>query len=251
VIPVFNERNTLPKVVVAVANALPAVDKQVIIVDDGSVDGTREWLMDAALDGVECRAVVATNAGRLEFVQDGETCRISIVVCFHESNRGKGGALQTGLALATNDVIVIQDADLEYDPTDWGEMFNLIVERKVADVVYGSRFFGRAHRSLYYHHYLGNRVLSVVFNLLYNQTLNDIEVCYKMFTREVLQTLRLTAFDFGIEVQISAQIALHRRWRIYEVGISYYGRSYAEGKKINWKDGIKALGYLIRFRVAP
>lgn len=235
----------------AVAKSLPKVDKQIIIVDDGSTDGTREWLIKAALDGATCGGVSINQVGLFDLIPAGDESRITFAVSFHRANRGKGGALQTALALATGDVIVIQDADLEYDPADWTQMFSLIAERNVADVVYGSRFFGKAHRSLYYHHYLGNRLLSWLFNVLYNQTLNDIEVCYKMFTREVLQSLRLTAEDFGIEVQISAQIALARRWRIYEVGISYYGRSYAEGKKINWKDGVKALTYLLRYWAAP
>jgi len=143
---------------------------------------------------------------------------------------------------------VIQDADLEYDPEDWREMYRLIADRRVADVVYGSRFYGRPHRALYFHHYLANRVISFLFNAMYDQTLTDIEVCYKMFTREVLDTLRITADDFGFEVQFSAQVARARRWRIYEMGISYYGRTYLEGKKINWKDGVKALWYLLKYR---
>jgi glycosyltransferase involved in cell wall biosynthesis len=176
---------------------------------------------------------------------------VRFLVDFHEKNRGKGGALQTGLGRATGDVIVIQDADLEYDPADWASMWDLIVKRDIADVVYGSRFYGRPHRSLNYHHYMGNRIISLIYNVLYNQTLTDVEVCYKMLRREVLDTLKLTALDFGIEVQISAQIALARRWRIYEVGISYYGRTYEEGKKINWRDGVKALWYLVRYRLFP
>ncbi len=127
-------------------------------------------------------------------------------------------------------------------------MYALIAERGVADVVYGSRFYGNPHRSLYFHHYLANRFISLVFNLLYNQTLHDIEVCYKMFRREVLEGISLTCNDFGFEVEFSAAIARARKWRIYETGISYYGRTYMEGKKINWKDGLKALYYLIRFR---
>jgi hypothetical protein len=130
-------------------------------------------------------------------------------------------------------------------------MLPLIVDRKVADVVYGSRFYGRPHRSLYYHHYMGNRIISILFNILYNQMLTDIEVCYKMFTREVLQALELTTEGFGFEIEISAQIALARRWRIYEVGISYFGRTYEDGKKVNWQDGVKALAYLIKFRTWP
>jgi glycosyltransferase involved in cell wall biosynthesis len=191
---------------------------------------------------------------------DGELCLsrqgaqdnggFSVAVFFHDRNRGKGAALRTGFAHVNGDVVVIQDADLEYDPGDWSLMLPLIVERQVADVVYGSRFFGRPHRSLYYHHYIGNRIISIMFNILYNQMLSDVEVCYKMFRREVLQELDLTANDFGFEIEISAQIALARHWRIYEVGITYFGRTYEEGKKINWRDGIKALGYLFKFRLA-
>src|SRR3984957_7041564 len=172
-------------------------------------------------------------------------------VVFHSRNKGKGGAIQTAMRAATGAVLVIQDADLEYDPDDWKVMYALIADKKVADVVYGSRFYGKPHRSLYFHHYLANRLISLVFNLLCNQTLTDIETCYKMFTREVLATLNITANDFGIEVQISAQIALARKWRIYETGISYYGRTYHEGKKINWRDGLKAVWYLIRYRISP
>jgi hypothetical protein len=148
-------------------------------------------------------------------------------------------------------VLVIQDADLEYDPDDWREMYDLIVAKKVADVVYGSRFYGKPHRSLYFHHYLANRLISLIFNILCNQTLTDIETCYKMFTREVLNSLNITSNDFGIEVQISCQIALAHKWRIYETAIHYYGRTYHEGKKINWKDGLKALWYLVRYRFNP
>ena len=167
---------------------------------------------------------------------------------YHERNRGKGAAVRSALAAATGDVIVIQDADLEYDPNDWAEMYALIAIRKIADVVYGSRFYGRPHRSLYFHHYVANRLISFLFNVLYNQTLTDVEVCYKMFTRDVRDSLRLTCNDFGFEIQISAQVSLARKWRIYETGISYYGREYQEGKKIGWKDGVKALWYLVRFR---
>jgi len=249
VIPAYNERHTIGPCLVKVAAALPAVDKEIIIVDDCSRDGTREWLK-AHVDGLDVRdaALELDAAGNLHVVAGAASfaCRVLL----HEHNRGKGGALQTGFAATSGDVIVIQDADLEYDPQDWTGMFALIAERRVADVVFGSRFYGNPHRALYFHHFMAIRLISFLFNALYNQTLTDIEVCYKMFTREVLETLRLTANDFGIEVQFSAQVALARRWRIYEMGISYYGRTYEEGKKINWKDGVKALWYLFRFRLS-
>jgi glycosyltransferase involved in cell wall biosynthesis len=172
-----------------------------------------------------------------------------VEVIFHDVNKGKGASLRTAFAVVTGDVIVIQDADLEYDPNDWLTMYDLIAVRKVADVVYGSRFYGRPHRSLFYHHYLANRLISVLFNICFNQTLTDIETCYKMMTCEVLRSLRLTANDFGIEVEISAQIAKQPKLRICELGISYYGRTYAEGKKVDWKDGLKALWYVVKFRL--
>ena len=194
------------------------------------------------------KAVQVNSASDLEFSSgDGEP-EISFRVIYHDVNAGKGGALRTGFAKLTGDVAVIQDADLEYDPNDWLAMYDLIANRKVADVVYGSRFYGRPHRSLYYHHYLANRLISVLYNILYNQALSDIETCYKMMRREVLQSLHLTSSDFGIEVELSARIAQQRSLRIYELGICYYGRTYQEGKKINWKDGVKALWYLIRFK---
>jgi glycosyltransferase involved in cell wall biosynthesis len=254
IVPVYNERHTLGHVLAQVSRALPGVSKEIVIVDDCSTDGTREWLRStfgeqprgaSAIEADPSGEITLTPSGHGPGVQD---LGVIVRTAYHERNSGKGAALQSGLAIATGDVLVIQDADLEYDPEDWAEMYDLIAVRKVADVVYGSRFYGRPHRSLYFHHYLGNRVISLLFNALYNQTLTDIEVCYKMFTREVKDSLRITCNDFGFEVQISAQISLARRWRIYEVGIRYFGRTYAEGKKINWKDGLKALWYLLRFR---
>ena len=249
VIPAYNERETIADCLVAVASAIPQVTKEIVIVDDCSSDGTREWLRENASD-LEGRgqALKRADDGSLELCPGAS--EFTIRVLYHETNRGKGGALQTGFAAATGDVVVVQDADLEYDPNDWEAMFALINDRKVADVVYGSRFYGRAHRALYFHHYMANRLISFLFNLLYNQQLTDIEVCYKMFTREVLDSLAISANDFGVEVQFSAQVALAKRWRIYEIGISYYGRTYDEGKKINWKDGVKALWYLLKYRVS-
>jgi glycosyltransferase involved in cell wall biosynthesis len=253
IMPAYNECETIHRILPLVFAALPTVQKQLVIVDDCSHDGTRAWLQERfsrtprALAGVEL-----DEAGGLRLIDaaDADTAPLTIELMLHDVNQGKGAALRTGFACVRGDVVVIQDADLEYDPADWAEMWNLIVERGIADVVYGSRFFGRPHRSLLFHHYLGNRIISTLFDLLYDQLLTDIEVCYKMFTRQVLDSLCLTANDFGFEVQFSAQVALARRWRIYELGISYYGRTFEEGKKINWRDGLKALWYVLRFRVA-
>jgi glycosyltransferase involved in cell wall biosynthesis len=251
VIPVFNELPTIGRILIEVASALPEVPKQIVIVDDRSSDGTSDWLKKNLDQSGSWRRLSLNAGGGLELSADDphNHAGISFTVLFHERNKGKGAAVRTGLTSASGDVVVIQDADLEYDPNDWSRMLPLIVERKVADVVYGSRFFGEPHRSLYFHHYLGNRLISFLFNLLYDQMLSDIEVCYKMFTKEVLNELRLTSDGFGVEIEISAQIARARRWRIYEVGISYYGRTYDEGKKINWRDGLKALVYLVKFRI--
>jgi len=252
VIPVYNEVSTIGRMILEVVRAVPEIPKQIVIVDDSSSDGTSEWVRRnlAHAEGV-WRGVSLNGGGELDLSADGSQNDggFSFTILFHERNRGKGAAVRTGFARASGDVIVIQDADLEYDPNDWSRMLPLIVDRKVADVVYGSRFYGRPHRSLYFHHYMGNRLISFLFNLLYDQMLSDIEVCYKMFTSEVLNGLKLTSDDFGLEIEISAQIARARRWRIYEVGISYYGRTYDEGKKINWLDGLKALVYLFKFRI--
>jgi len=247
IVPVYNERQGVAETLSAILKSLPSVSKEVIVVDDGSTDGSAEWLRSASHDGSWLAGQHEQFDPDLPRPNRAAAC-FSIRVHYHARNLGKGAALQSGLALATGDVIVIQDADLEYDPADWETMYDLIAVRRVADVVYGSRFYGRPHRSLYYHHYLANRLISILFNALYNQTLTDVEVCYKMFTRPVAASLALTCNDFGVEIQLSAQIALARRWRIYEVGVSYYGRTYAEGKKINWRDGIRALWYLVRFR---
>ncbi len=239
VIPAYNEIATIEPVLRAVAAALPDVVKQIVVVDDGSTDGTRDWLRSAI--GTPDAAFARDLAG-------GAPAPLEFHLVLHEHNHGKGGALRSGFAACRGDVVVVQDADLEYDPADWQPMWALIADRKVADVVYGSRFYGRPHRSLNFHHFLGNKTISWLFNLLYNQTFTDIEVCYKMLRAEVLHGMTLCSDDFGIEVEISARIARARRWRIYELGITYYGRTYAEGKKINWRDGVKALWYILKFR---
>jgi len=248
-IPIYNEITTIAEVLERVAGVLPQVEKERVLVDDGSNDGTREWLNKTF--GPPAREAELASGGSASAITRSLQAGLDVKLVFHDRNKGKGGAIQTAMRACSGDVIVIQDADLEYDPHDLVEMYDLIATRRVADVVYGSRFWGRPHRSLFFHHYIGNRLISTFFNILYNQTLSDIEVCYKMFTRPVLETLNITSNDFGFEVQISAQIALHRRWRIYETAISYFGRTYAEGKKINWKDGVKGLWYVAKFRFAP
>lgn len=249
VIPVYNELTTLGRVLTRVAAALPTVDKQIFIVDDGSTDGTAQWLRANFPEGPRQGTHIALSAENDIVVTSDELGpRIEINAHFLTANRGKGTALRTGFAQATGDIVVIQDADLEYDPQDWAQMYDLIAVKSVADVVFGSRFYGRPHRALYFYHYLANKLISRLFNFLNDQALTDIEVCYKMMRTEVLHSLRLSAEDFGIEIEIATQIARARKWRIYEVGIAYYGRTYAEGKKIGWKDGVKAIWYLIKYR---
>jgi glycosyltransferase involved in cell wall biosynthesis len=233
-IPVYNERRLLPELLLKLSKALPAVDKEVILVDDGSTDGTREWIRDT----------LAGANGPIDPYH-----RLPVRVIFHERNQGKGAAIRTAIRAAQGDAMAIQDADLEYDPADLMPMWRLIEEGH-ADVVYGSRFYGRPHRCLYFHHYFANKLISMLFSVLYNQILSDLEVCYKMFRREVLQYLSLRSNDFGFEIEFSANVARARRLRIYEIGISYFGRTYSEGKKISWKDGVKALWYVFRFRFA-
>ena len=255
IIPVYNEIETIEKILQKIVGVMPDVPKEIVMVDDGSRDGTREWLAETFGDP-EQHPVKAyldqTHNFRLLPLEDnpamdlpGPICEVNVI--FHRQNQGKGGALKTAFAAATGDVLIIQDADLEYDPDDWLPMWRLIQQDR-ADVVFGSRFYGNPHRVLYFHHYLGNKVITSLIDLICNINLSDIEVCYKMFRREVLEGLRLTCNDFGFEVEFTMKVTRSpRRWRIYEVGVSYYGRTFAEGKKINWRDGVKALGYIAKF----
>ncbi|QDU44415.1 Undecaprenyl-phosphate 4-deoxy-4-formamido-L-arabinose transferase [Symmachiella dynata] len=227
VIPIYNERNTLMTLVDCV-RAVP-IRKELILVDDGSTDGTIELLKS-----LESQA------------NDDDSNRLQIK--YHEVNRGKGAALRTGFESATGDVIVVQDADLEYDPSEFPRLLQPILTGK-ADVVYGSRFLGDyAHRVLYYWHYMGNQVLTTLSNCFTNLNLTDMETCYKLFRREVLQEILPTLKQdrFGFEPEITAKIA-RRDLRIYELSISYNGRPYAEGKKIGWRDGVKALWCIVRY----
>ena len=222
VIPVYNEVSTIETVVKRV-RAVP-IEKELIIVDDGSTDGTLE-----KLDAVE----------RLDDVR----------VVRHERNQGKGAALRDGFGLATQDIVVVQDADLEYDPEDYHRLIQPILDGK-ADVVYGSRFIGgRSHRVLYFWHSMGNRFLTLLSNMFTNLNLTDMETCYKMFRREVLQLIEVEEDRFGFEPEITAKVVKIPGVRVYEVGISYAGRTYQEGKKIGWRDGLHAVWCIIKYNL--
>jgi glycosyltransferase involved in cell wall biosynthesis len=225
VIPIYNEESTLRQLLDQVLAVDLGVEKELILVDDCSTDGTATLLRTLQEEHPEW------------------------VVLFHEVNRGKGAALRTGFARATGDMVVIQDADLEYDPRDIGKLLEPVLDGH-ADVVYGSRFLGGGpHRVVYFWHAMGNRLLTLLSNMMTDLTLTDMEVCYKMFRREVLEGLVIREDRFGFEVEITAKIARGKRWRVYEVPISYYGRSYAEGKKITWRDGVRALWCILKYRV--
>ena len=220
VMPVFNEAGTILTIVKRVQNV--AIEKEIIIVDDCSTDGTRELL----------RGV----------------CDANVRVFYHEKNQGKGAALRTGLSQITGDICVIQDADLEYNPEEYHRLLKPILDGR-ADVVYGSRFLSSdEHRVLLFWHSVGNKFLTLLSNMFTNLNLTDMETCYKMFRAEVIKGLRLEQDRFGFEPEFTAKIA-RGRWKIYEIGISYSGRDYMEGKKIGWKDGVAALWCILKYRV--
>lgn len=224
VIPVYNEVNTLEEVLDVINSVDVGIDKEIVLVDDYSQDGTRDLLMRISSD------------------------KPGISVSFHESNQGKGAALRTGFKKASGDIILIQDADLEYDPNEYPQLLAPIINER-ADVVYGSRFLGGgAHRIVYYWHYLGNRFLTTCSNMMTNLNLTDMEVCYKVFRKEILDSVHLRENRFGFEVEITAKISRIKDIRIYEVPISYYGRTYDEGKKITWKDGVRAMWCILKYR---
>jgi glycosyltransferase involved in cell wall biosynthesis len=222
VVPCYNERQTIAELIQAVRRS-PVGTVELIVVDDCSKDGTREWLQ-------------GPGAGAAD------------KILFHEKNQGKGAALRTGIRAATGDIVIIQDADLEYDPAEYPALIEPILREK-ADVVFGSRFeSGRPHRVVYFWHMVGNRFLTLLSNMFTNINLSDMESCYKVFRREIIQSITIEENRFGFEPEITAKVA-RRGCRIYEVGISYFGRSYAEGKKIGWKDGVRAFYVILKYNL--
>jgi len=228
VIPVYNERATVEELLQRVAAApLPAgLETEIVVVDDGSTDGTRELL----------RELGTRAAPPFRLVEQ-------------PVNRGKGAALAAGFRHATGDLVLVQDADLEYSPRDYPILLQPILDGE-ADVVYGSRFLGGPHRVLFFWHYVGNRFLTTLSNMFTDLNLSDMETCYKVFRAEVLQGMELRSQRFGIEPELTARVA-RAQVRIYEVPISYHGRTYAEGKKIGWRDGFAAIWAIVRYNLAP
>ena len=222
VIPCYNEQATICSLVEAVRNS-PIPNKEIVIVDDGSTDGVQEVLKR-----------------KIE--------PLGIKVIYHAKNQGKGAALRTGFAAVAGDIVIVQDADLEYDPREYLTVIQPILDGK-ADVVFGSRFLGSsAHRVLYFWHSIGNRFLTFCSNMFTNLNLTDMETCYKAFRREIIQSIQIEEDRFGFEPEITAKVA-QKACRIYEVGISYTGRTYKEGKKIGWKDGFRALWCILKYNV--
>jgi glycosyltransferase involved in cell wall biosynthesis len=220
VIPVYNEKNTIEELIRRVQEVDVSLNKEIIIVDDGSNDGTPEILKSLKQPDIK--------------------------VVYHNSNQGKGAALHTGFSEAEGDIILVQDADLEYDPKEYPKLLEPILDGR-ADAVYGSRFLGGPHRVLYFWHYIGNRFLTALSNMLSNLNLSDMETCYKVFKKDILDRITLKSKRFGFEPEITLKLAKLNA-RIYEVPISYSGRDYSEGKKIGWRDGLAALYHIIRYR---
>jgi len=220
VIPVYNEASTIRKIVSAVKEA-PIARKEIIVVDDNSTDGTRQIIRD-------------------------ELAPVVDKVLFHDRNQGKGAALRSGFAVASGDIVIVQDADLEYDPQEYPKLVRPILLRN-ANVVYGSRFKGGdAHRVVYFWHMIANKILTLSINALIDLNLTDMETCFKAFERSVIQSINIKESRFGVEPEITAKLA-RRKYVFYEVGISYYGRTYAEGKKISYKDAIRAMYCIFRY----
>jgi glycosyltransferase involved in cell wall biosynthesis len=220
VMPVYNEKDTIQKIIPRVLNVDVGLEKELVIVDDFSQDGTRDIL-------------AKLNDPRIK-------------VHFHPKNMGKGSALQTGFAKASGEIVLVQDADLEYDPNEYPNLLQPVLDGR-ADVVYGSRFLSGPHRVLFFWHYLGNKMLTTFSNMLSNLNLTDMETCYKVFKKDILDAIHLKSKRFGFEPEVTIKIA-KMKVRIYEVPISYSGRDYSEGKKIGWKDGFAAIFHIIRYK---
>lgn len=223
IIPVFNELATIESLISKVEAVDLKLEKEIVLIDDASTDGTTQ--------------LIENNFNTSRFIKK-----------YHQTNQGKGAALRTGFSCATGDIIIIQDADLEYDPEEYPKLLAPILSGK-ADVVYGSRFMGGdAHRVLYFWHYAGNRFLTLISNIFTNLNLSDMETCYKVFRKSVIERLTITENRFGFEPEITAKIA-KLNCRVYEVGISYSGRTYNEGKKIGWRDGVRAIICIIKYNL--
>lgn len=234
----YNERNFIEEILRRVQAV--GVAYEIVVVDDGSTDGTREWLteMHRLQQAGETEAEILEGRARLRL---GE-----IRFLFQERNMGKGAALRLGFAEASGDILLVQDADLEYDPREYAKLIEPILDGR-ADVVYGSRFLGGPQRVHFFWHYVGNKFLTLLSDILTNLTLSDMETCYKVFRKEVIRGMRLRSNRFGFEPEVTARVA-KGRWRIYDVPISYAGRSYEEGKKITWRDGVVTLYAILRYR---